>query len=251
MINVLLLFVPSYLWKIRSTPNNIWFAWNMSLLTTHICWVYQTGSKLSVTVEGPSSLYSFIITLFFLYWLITTKIETPIMGALICITLYFVFRYESEKLVPIMGWWMFIVSSIALTTVGIYYLVSYTSTIRPTKAMLWFVNCILVGSVAAFSLRFMVDQQPPHTWSLYKHAHVCCTTETYSDAFSNSCPLAGTIVILLIAIIFSLYRMILDMILYKIKQRREMEMDLLNHEYENGELRPILVYPKGKPAFWV
>ena len=231
-LNSLLLLLPRQLWPIQSMQHNVYLSWNISILAMHIYWFYQSGYR----VLNENQIF-FIVTLVFLalvYALYYFQVRFHWIVSLITVTV--LWTYEASSFIHIIGFSFVVLVAIVVGILCLnlsWYFVSLSS----VEKALVVLESFVVGTIAAFSFRFVVEQQPPASWTTIGATQVCCTTDSSgTEQFSKDCPLSLTWIIILGSILFTIVRLSIGMITDKIYSASSSNLNKKEEEEEKQRI---------------
>lgn len=198
LLNLLMLFLPQFIWPILSPPHNVYISWNTSLLGFHIYWIYQSGYRLG------NNGYMVIVLVFFALVITLTKLSSTYTYLLPILMMLLIWTYAATDLIGFMGLALCALFIVVLGAIC-YNTLFLCASIEFNKSIIRWINSIMIGMVSAFSLRFIIEQQQPQLWFHVGQTTVCCITNPHSiDEFSTNCPLSFTLIIILGMVGFTL-----------------------------------------------
>lgn len=226
-INTLLLLLPRQVWPVQSFQHNVYISWNISILAMHIYWFYQSGYR----VLNESQIF-FIISLFFLllvYGLYYFQIRYHWIVSLLTVAV--LWTYEASSFMQLIGLAFVVLLAIVIGIIcfnASWYCARFSS----VETAVTILEAFTVGTIAAFSLRFVIEQQPPNEWTHVGTTQVCCTNNIDNNAeqFSTDCPLSLTWVVITGCIVFTIVRLTIGYITDKLwisnkKRQKEEEKE--------------------------
>lgn len=211
-LNSLLLLIPRQLWPVQSIQHNVYLSWNISILTMHIYWFYQSGYR----VLNENQIF-FIVALVFLaltYALYYFQIRFHWIISLLTVAI--LWTYEASSFMQLIGF-SFVVLLAIFIGIMCLNLSWYCARITHIERTVILLEAFVVGTISAFSLRFVIEQQPPSSWQHIGNTQVCCTNSaSNADQFSKDCPLSLTWIVVVGSILFTIARLSIGIIIDKI-----------------------------------
>ena len=231
--NALLLLLPRQLWPVQSIQHNVYLSWNISILAMHIYWFYQSGYR----VLSENQIF-FVISMAFLllaYGLYYFQIRFHWMVSML--TVAALWTYEASSFMQLIGFSFVVLLAIVI---GVLCLNAswYCARLHTVESAVIIMEAIVVGTIAAFSLRFVIEQQPPAKWTSVGTTQVCCSNSaSNAEQFSTDCPLSLTWVVLLGSLLFTIIRLFIGYIVdrlegpYKLTKQQEHEKQQIYNSY--------------------
>lgn len=211
LLNLIIVFIPEYWWPILSPPHTVYISWNISILLFHMYWIYQKGYNLPYIALTS---YGIIVALFCGFFLVLTWIGHWLSIFIPALLVLVVWTYEADNIIAFMG--LALCFLLLIGTASICYNIEWFIVSGSTyKNFISFINSCIIGGIASFSLRILMEQEPPQYWIYVGQTQICCTLEPSSlgdgtNQFSDTCPLAITAFIIILIIGFILTRILLN-----------------------------------------